>query len=170
MKGIEKLNLSNDKKKLLDKSEISFKRFARIYFEVLRCNGIEVVVKVWQLDNPAKKYLSAKELIDRTKGVFSGIVPDDLKINCRTVPYEPNDLRSLTIDDVKKDLDHFGLKPKDLVKLLDIDKSSLSLILSENRELSKANRAMFYYLIKYLTVSFNEKHAFSGLNHAHNFI
>lgn len=153
MKGIEKLNLTNEQKKTLEKSEVSFKRFARVYFEVVRINENEAIIKVWQKENAAKNYLSAKELIDRTRGIFKGIIPDGIQIHCRPIPFEPSDLRSLTIDEIKRNLNQFGLKPKDLVKLLDIDKSSLSLILSENRELSKANRAMFYYLIKYLTVS-----------------
>lgn len=153
MKGVEKLSLTSKQKKTLEKSEVSFKRFARIYFEILKIDGKEVVVKVWQEENEAKNYLTAKDLIERTKGVFAGIIPVELKIHCRPIPYEPNDLRNMTIEDIKKDLEHFGLRPKDLVKLLDIDKSSLSLILSENRELSKANRAMFYYLLKYLRVA-----------------
>lgn len=153
MKGIEKLNLTNEQKRILEKSEVSFKRFARVYFEVIRIDEKEAIIKVWQQENPAQNYLSAKELIERTKGVFKDIIPNSIKIHCRPVPFEPIELRSLTIEEIKKNIDRFGLKPKDLVKLLDIDKSSLSLILSENRELSKANRAMFYYLLKYLTVS-----------------
>jgi hypothetical protein len=153
MKGIEKLNLTKEQKRILEKSEVSFKRFARVYFEVIRIDEKEAIIKVWQQENPAQNYLSAKELIERTKGVFEGIIPAGVKIHCRPVPYEPSELRNLTIEVIKRDIEQFGLKPKDLVKLLDIDKSSLSLILSENRELSKANRAMFYYLLKYLTVT-----------------
>lgn len=153
MKGIEKLSLTSKQKKTLEKSEVSFKRFARIYFEILKIDEKEAVVKVWQEENEAKNYLTAKDLIERTKDVFAGIIPVELKIHCRPIPYEPIDLRNMTIEDIKRDLEYFGLRPKDLVKLLDIDKSSLSLILSENRELSKANRAMFYYLLKYLRVA-----------------
>lgn len=150
MKGLEKLNLTADKKRIIEKSESSFKRFARIYFEVLSFNGEELVIKVWQHENPARKYLGAKDLVERTKGVFEGIVPGYVKIHCRPIPFEPDDLRSLTLEAINEKIQELGLKPKDLVKLLDIDKSSLSLTLSGKRELSKGNKAMFYYLFKYL--------------------
>ena len=150
MKGLEKLNLTADKKRIIEKSEVSFKRFARIYFEVLSYDGKELIIKVWQQENPSKKYLGAKELIERTKGVFDGIVPESVKIHCRPIPFEPDDLRNLSLEVINEKIEEFGLKPKDLVKLLDIDKSSLSLTLSGKRELSKPNKAMFYYLFKYL--------------------
>lgn len=147
MKGIEKLSLTPDQKKLIEASEQQYKRYARVYFEVVSFTGSELIVKVWQMENPGGKYLTAKELIERAKEVFS-VVP--VKVHCRPVPFSPDSLKSFTVQDVIRKMDEHGLKPKDLVRLLDIDKSSLSLILSGGRELSKGNRAMFYYLFKYL--------------------
>ena len=150
MKGIEKLEaIAPEQKKLLETSELNYKRFARIYFEVLSYDGNGVIVKTWQMENPAEKYLSSKELIDRARDVFTVVVPES-KIHVRPVPYKKDDLKNLTVQSINAKIEELGLKPKDLVKLLDIDKSSLSLILSGERELSKANKAMFYYFFKSL--------------------
>jgi len=152
MKGIELLPFLTDKqRKLLEASETNYKRFARVYFQILEFSGNAIVVKVWQLDNPAKRYLNSKELIDRTKEVFgSDILPASINLHIRPVPFEKDELKAFTVETIEKKMEQFGLKPKDLVKLLDIDKSSLSLILTKNREMTRASKAMFYYFFKSL--------------------
>jgi antitoxin component HigA of HigAB toxin-antitoxin module len=152
MKGIELLPfLTKEQRELLETSSINYKRFARVYFHILEFDGSALVVKVWQLDNPANHYLSAKELIDRTKEVFNhDVLPDNISLHIRPIPFEQDDLKAFTVDTVEERMSAFGLKPKDLVKLLDIDKSTLSLILNRNRELTRASKAMFYYLFKNL--------------------
>lgn len=65
---------------------------------------------------------------------------------------------SLQVDDIDLNwielkMDEFGIKRKDLIKQLAIDKSSLSLIFSGNRELSKPMRATFFYY--FLTYELN---------------
>ena len=152
MKGMKLLPfLAVEQRKLLEASATNYKRFARVYFHILEFANNTVVVKVWQLDNPAERYLTAKELIDRTKEVFgSDILPADVHLYVRPIPFEKEELKNLTIETIEEKMAQFGLKQKDLVKLLDIDKSTLSLILAKNRELSRASKAMFYYLFKSL--------------------
>jgi len=152
MKGIELLTfLTDEQKKLLEASSINYKRFARVYFQILEFTDNTVVVKIWQLENPAERYLTVKELIDRTKEVFgSDILPAGINLYIRPIAFELDDLKHFTIETIEKKMQQFGLKPKDLVKLLDIDKSTLSQILKKNRELSRASKAMFYYLFKSL--------------------
>ena len=152
MKGIELLPfLTDEQKDLLETSSVNYKRFARVYFQILEFAHGALVVKVWQLDNPAKRYLTSKELIDRTKEVFNGdILPSDVKLHVRPVPFEKDDLKAFTVEKIDAKMHELGLKPKDLVRMLDIDKSTLSLILNKNRELTRASKAMFYYLFKNL--------------------
>ena len=151
MKGIEFLPfLTEEQRKRLEKSEVSYKRHARIYFQVLSYSTEELCVKVWQMENPLNKYLSSKELVDRTKGVFAGIIPSETKLHVRPIVYKKDDLEKFSIRDVNSKMEELGLRAKDLVKLLDIDKSSLSLILKGERELTKPGKAMLYYLFKYL--------------------
>ena len=152
MKGVELLPfLTNEQKDLLEASSIGYRRFARIYFHILECSNNAVVVKVWQRENPANRYLTAKELIDRTKEVFgSDILPAEVALYVRPIAFEEDELKVFTVETIEEKMQQLGLKPKDLVKLLDIDKSTVSQILSKNRELSRASKAMFYYLFKSL--------------------
>lgn len=149
IKGIEKLELTSAQRKLLDASEQNYKRFARIYFQVLEYTDTELIVKVWQVENASDNYLSGKELIERAKDVFKPVIPDGVRIHVRPVPFQKDDLKDFDISSVEKKMVELNLQAKDLVKLLDIDKSSLSLILNENRGLSKPHKAMFYYFFKY---------------------
>jgi len=160
IKGIEKIPLTDDGKKLLEVSEANYKRYARIRFQVVSYDGKELIVKAWQMENPSGKYLSSTELVERAKGVFRDVVPDGTALHVRPVPFKKDDLRNFTITDVEREMVELGLKPKDLVKLLDIDKSSMSIILNEGRAMTKSHRAMFYYLFK--TLKGGEKNALSA--------
>ena len=153
IKGIEKIPLSGNGKKLLEVSENNYKRYARIKFQIVSYDNKELIVKVWQMENPTEKYLTASELVERAKGVFKDVVPEETAIHVRPVPFRKDLLRNYTISDVEREMSEFGLKPKDLVKLLDIDKSSLSIILNEGRAMTKPHRAMFYYLFKSLKIA-----------------
>jgi len=150
IKGIEKIPLTDDKKKLLEVSEANYKRYARIRFQVVSYDDKELIVKVWQMENPSEKYLTAAELVERAKGVFKDVVPNGTVTHVRPVPFKKDDLRNFTVTDVEREMNELGLKAKDLVKLLDIDKSSMSIILNEGRAMTKPHRAMFYYLFKTL--------------------
>jgi antitoxin component HigA of HigAB toxin-antitoxin module len=152
MKGFELLPfLTEEQRKLLETSANNYKRFARVYFQILEFSNNAVVVKVWQLENPTKRYLKSKELIDRTKEVFgSDILPSEISLHVRPIAFEFDELKTFTVETIEEKMKQFGLKSKDLVKLLDIDKSTLSQILKKNREMSRASKAMFYYLFKSL--------------------
>ena len=158
MKGIELLpSLTKEQKELLETSEKNYKRFARVYFQILSVDENEVVVKVWQIENKAQKYLSAKELIERTHSIFEGIVPENIKIHVRPIPFDKVDLTHFSVENVEEKMEKLGLKPKDLTRLLNLNKSSLSLILNKERGLTKSSKAMLYYLFKYLEATPNYK-------------
>lgn len=89
--------------------------------------------------------LNQKQLIERGKEVFQ---------NKKIIPVVYSlDVGSIDIGWIKKRMDEFGIKRNDLIKQLAIDKSSLSLILSGERELSKPMRATFFYY--FLTYELN---------------
>lgn len=152
MKGVELLPfLTKEQKELLETSYANYKRMARIYFEVLEFSNDAIVVKVWQMENPIKRYLSQKELVDRVRDVFNGdVVPENIKVHVRAIPFEKMELISFSIEKVNEKMEKLGLKPKDVARLLNLDKSSLSELLSGNRSLTKSHKAMFFYLFKYL--------------------
>jgi len=147
MKGLELLPaLTDHQKKLLDTSELNYKRYARLYFEIISFENNEITIKAFQRENVAEKYLTSKEIIERVHGVFDVL---GYKVHVRPITFKKDDLANVDTAYVQSKMEALSLGQKDLVKLLNIDKSSLSLILSEGR-MTRSNQAMFYYLFKYL--------------------
>lgn len=89
--------------------------------------------------------LNQKQLIERGKEVYP-----DAKI--LPIVYSLN-VDNITIEWIESKMLEFGIKRNDLIKQLAIDRSSLSLILSGKRELSKPMRATFFYY--FLTYELN---------------
>lgn len=89
--------------------------------------------------------LNQKQLIERGKEAFPGskIIP---------VVYSLN-VDDITLDWIETKMQEYGIKRNDLIKQLAIDRSSLSLIMSGKRELSKPMRATFFYY--FLTYELN---------------
>jgi len=89
--------------------------------------------------------LNQKQLIERGKELY----PDK-----RIVPVVYSlDVSEITIPWIDCKMKELGIKRNDIIKQLAIDKSSLSLIMSGERELSKPMRATFYYY--FLTYELN---------------
>ena len=151
MKNLELLNfLTREQIEKIKLSEQNYLRFARIYFSIVSFENSELIVKVWQRENKAGKYLTAKELIDRAKGVFADI-DSEINIHFRPIPFKTDTLENVDTDWINNKIEQLGLKQRDIVKLLNIDKGSLSRLLS-GENLTKSSKAMFYYLFKYLEV------------------
>ena len=89
--------------------------------------------------------LNQKQLIERGKDIYpdAKIIP---------VAYSLN-VDDITVEWIESKMQEFGIKRNDLIKQLAIDRSSLSLIMSGKRELSKPMRATFFYY--FLTYELN---------------
>lgn len=86
--------------------------------------------------------LNQKQLVERAKKIFP-----DKKIRPVVFSF---DATTVSLDWIKAKMDEFGIKRKDLIKQLAIDKSSLSLIFSGKTELSIRTKAtFFYYFLSY---------------------
>lgn len=102
-------------------------------------------VKVTQSSLINGYILNQKQLIERGKEAFPGskIIP---------VVYSLN-VDDITLEWIESKMQEYGIKRNDLIKQLAIDRSSLSLVLSGKRELSKPMRATFFYY--FLTYELN---------------
>lgn len=89
--------------------------------------------------------LNQKQLIKRGKEAYP-----DAKIIPVVYSLDVNDI---TLEWIESKMIEFGIKRNDLIKQLAIDRSSLSLVLSGKRELSKPMRATFFYY--FLTYELN---------------
>jgi hypothetical protein len=150
IKGIEKLQLNAAQRRLVEVSEMNYKRYGRIYFQVISFENNVLTLKVWQGENEAGKYLTVQELVERANGVFKDVIPEGATIHVRPIPFKQDNLAEFSISDIENSMNELSLKPKDLVKLLNIDKSTISVMLSEGRSMTKSHKAMFYYLFKFL--------------------
>ena len=103
------------------------------------------VVRVTQSHLINGYILNQKQLIERGKELYptSKIIPVVFSL----------DVNDIDIQWVETRMREFGIKRNDLIKQLAIDKSSLSLIFSGKRELSKPMRATFFYY--FLTYELN---------------
>lgn len=156
MKGIELLtHITDEQRKLLIHSANQYRRFARIYIEVLSVEGKSVSMKIFQLENNAERYLSAKELKSRALEVFNGVIPDQWNLNVRAVPFKF--LEVIDTDYIHKKKAELHLSDVDLCRLLDVRPENMSKILSDKRGLTKLGKAAFYYLFKYLE---NNRHGY----------
>ena len=143
MKGIELLPFLTEKQKeLLKTSDMQYKRYARIFISIVGFDNNTVTVKV-----DAQKYLSAKELRDRVKGVFDGILPEGMKLHVGAVPYTQDNMPDVTVEWVKEQQAKFGLTDSDLAKSVNIDNANLARIFNQ-RGLTKIHKALFYYFFR----------------------
>ncbi|WP_320914509.1 hypothetical protein [Butyricimonas paravirosa] len=148
MKGIELLSFLTEKQKeLLKTSDMQYKRYARIFISIVGFDNNTVTVKVAQKENDAQRYLSAKELRDRVKGVFDGILPEGMKLHVGAVPYTQDNMPDVTVEWVKEQQAKFGLTDSDLAKSVNIDNANLARIFNQ-RGLTKIHKALFYYFFR----------------------
>lgn len=149
MKGIEKLSfITDEQKELLIQSAIQYKRFARIYIEVVDLEERLLTIKIRQMESHTDKYLSAKDLKKRAVEVFEGIVSTGYELNIIAVPLKPISEVNLAYINQKKE--ELGLSDVDLSRLLNIRPENISRLMNSKRGLTKLGEAAFYYLFKYL--------------------
>lgn len=120
---------------------ISAYKAAGIDIEVLEDNR----VKITQSRLVNGYILSQKQLHERARDIFP-----DAKIIPVAYSLQVDDIDLKWVSDKMKE---FGIKRKDLMKQLAIDKSSLSDMFTERRGLTKSMKATFFYY--FLTYELN---------------
>ncbi len=117
------------------KKSIGRYRSVGIHIEV---NEEEKTVKITQKELINGYILTNKELFQRARELFD----KDYKI----IPVVFSlDLSEITTDWIHEQMEDLGIKPKDIISQLGVDKSSLSLYLNGKNKMNKLVRASFYY-------------------------
>lgn len=106
-----------------------------IHIEV---NEEEKIIKITQKELINGYILTNKELHQRARELFD----KDYKI--MPVVFSL-DLSEITTDWINEQMVDLGIKPKDIISQLGVDKSSLSLYLSGKIKMNKLVRSSFYY-------------------------
>lgn len=113
MKGIEKLTFaSTEQLDQLLHSANQYKRFSRVSFEVLTVENSSINVMVTQQESELDKYLTAKELTERTTEVFSKVVPSDWELSIKVLPYLC--LKEVNIEYINRKISELRLTVEDL--------------------------------------------------------
>lgn len=157
MKNIELLPLTGEAKKRLNEFALQYKRFAGIVVEIVSFDDNRLIVRVEQKEADVKQ-LTKVELEQRIKEMFSGEIPVEWRLTISAVDFDRRDIDSVNVPWIMASMERHSLKAKHLSTYTGIDKSTLSILLNENRELTKWQKVAFYYFFKYYDVSgFKEK-------------
>lgn len=149
MKGIELLPISAESQKRLKEMSAQYRRFSRIYIEIISFSGNRIIVRAEQKELVNGRLLSKSELTNRVRELFKGEIPDDWKLIVSAVNYDRQDIENINADWIKKNMDKFDLKAKHLETYTGIDKATISSLLSGSKELTKWHKVALYYFFKY---------------------
>lgn len=126
----------------------SISNYARmgIDIEILQQENSVLKVKIEQKRLLNGYILNQKQLIERAREVFK---PTGLEVHILPVVFSL-DVNMVSIDWIEQKMLDFGLKRKDIIKQLAVDKCSLSLYLSGGRKMNKlVKAAFFFYFLSY---------------------
>ena len=135
-------------KKILQKSISNYARMG-IDIEILEIEKNTVKVKISQNRLVNGYILNQKMLVERVKEVFG---PTKLKTIVIPLVYSL-DVNIVSLEWIEDKMQEFGIKRKDILKQLAIDKSSLNLYLSGERKMNKLVKSAFYFY--FLTYELN---------------
>lgn len=149
MKNIDLLPIPKETKDRINILAMQYKRFAKIHIEIVSCSDERVIVRVEQKEPVNDIFLSKPELEARVRELFNGELPDGLKLTISAVNFDRKDIADVTVEWILGKMDKLGLKAKHIENYTGIDKSTLSILFSERRELTKFQKVAFYYFFKY---------------------
>ena len=153
MKNLDLLPIEEEKKKRLASFARAYRQNARIYMDVVSFEKDQLVVRVEQKEMVGDRYLNHKELIQRTRDMFSGEIPAEWKLIVSAMDSNKEDIESINPEWISKRMKGLGLKGKHISKRTGIDQSTISSILTGEKELTKWHKMAFYYFFKYHEVA-----------------
>lgn len=153
MKNIGLLPVTDEAKNRLNEFALQYKRFAKIYVEVVSFENDRIIVRVEQKEQVNGKQLSKNDLTERVKDMFKDEIPANWKLTVSAVDFDRKDIDTVSDEWINKKMDQFNLKAKHLVGYTGIDKATISLILSGEKQLTKWQKVAFYYFFKYQEMS-----------------
>lgn len=120
------------------------KRHSNIAFKILSVDDTAITLSVTQGKNQTEIYLNAKELIQRSKDLFSKFLPE-FKLNVGPIVYTPNPISLIDSKWLNKKMLEYRVRAKDIVNDTGIDKTNVSAWVNDHRPMGQPIKAMFYY-------------------------
>lgn len=158
MKNIELLPITDEAKKRINELALQYRRYAHIIIEVVSFKDNRLIVRAEQKDLINKKQLTRKDLEQRVHDMFKGEIPDAWKLTISAADFDRSDIDNITTEWIANRMEKLNLKAKHISTYTGIDKSTLSVLLSGEKDLTKWHKVAFYYFFKYRELSdFNNK-------------
>ena len=85
--------------------------------------------------------------------MFTGEIPTEWKLTISAVDFDRIDIDAVNAEWIKTNMERLNIKAKNIETYTGIDKSTLSILLNGNRELTKWQKVAFYYFFKYQELS-----------------
>jgi hypothetical protein len=137
--------------KLIEGSIRNYRRFARVKIAITDVveKTIHVIAHQYELVND--KILTSEELIQRGKAVFEGLLPEGYSIFIKPITYQPPiDNETIDTNYLQTQMSKYALESKDMAVFLNIDPSTISLLRSGEKPLTKWHKTTMVYFFKYL--------------------
>lgn len=150
MEGLKLIPISDEARARVASFAQQYGRFANIQMKVLEADQESATVRVVQHYNTQGKYQDQKGLIERTKDLFKGEVPEGYDIRVRAIPYTPHETDQVDLDWIRQQMEVYDITQLDLVRTLGVDKPTISNLLAGRRELTRFQRAAFFFMFKNL--------------------
>jgi len=117
--------------------------YAGIKVDILSFEDEVIRVRVEQAELKNNYMLNQAQLVGRAATVFAPL-ENRYRIHYVALTYQP-DLAEIDYNWINESLSRFKISRNDLIKQMGIDKSTLSELLSGNRNLTKFQKAAFFY-------------------------
>lgn len=143
MENIELLNLAPAEAKNLSKRVNKIAGITGIKIDILDLKDNILTVRVEQIELKNGWILNQDELSYRAKEVFRDY--PKFKVNYIPLTYQPK-FETITKDWIKSKMKEFNLKQTDIIKHFGLDKSTLSILLNDDKKtVTRFQKSAFYF-------------------------
>ena len=137
--------------KLIEESIRSYRRFARVKIAITEVVEKTIYVIVHQYELVNDKVLTSEELIQRGKAIFEGLLPEGYSVFIKPITYQfPIENEVIDSTYLQTQMNKYALESKDMAVFLNIDPSTISLLRSGEKPLTKWHKTSMVYFFKYL--------------------
>jgi hypothetical protein len=149
MKNIELLPVSPEIRNRISEMAKQYKRFAKVYIDVVSFDKNKLIVRVEQKEPVNGKVLNAAQLVDRVRELFKGELPDSVKLSISPVYFDREEISQVSPEWIKERIAKNNLKLRNLHSYMNLDVSTLSSIINGEKPLTKWHKTAIYYFFKY---------------------
>ena len=137
--------------KIIEEGIRSYRRFARVKIAITEVVEKTIYVIVHQYELVNDKVLTSEELIQRGKAIFEGLLPEGYSVFIKPITYQfPIENEVIDSTYLQTQMNKYALESKDMAVFLNIDPSTISLLRSGEKPLTKWHKTSMVYFFKYL--------------------